>query len=123
MTTVITTNVNIENEIKSNAVDLINEIKDSFNTSTKITTKEVLERYCKSDFMFIDDIDKLNPTDYARELMYSIVNIRYEKELPIVISSNSSIETLDKKYFGEAVVSRLLEKSTYIQFDLEDMRF
>ena len=73
--------------------------------------------------MFIDDIDKLNPTDYARELMYSIVNIRYEKELPIVISSNSSIETLDKKYFGEAVVSRLLEKSTYIQFDLEDMRF
>lgn len=106
-----------------NSVDLINEIKDSFNTSTKITTKEVLERYCKSDFMFIDDIDKLNPTDYARELVYSIVNIRYEKELPIVISFNSSIEELDEKYFGEAVVSRLLEKSTYIQFDLEDMRF
>ena len=71
-----------------NSVDLINEIKDSFNTSTKITTKEVLERYCKSDFMFIDDIDKLNPTDYARELVYSIVNIRYEKELPIPLLCN-----------------------------------
>ena len=106
-----------------NAVDLINEIKDSFNTITKITTKDVLNRYVKSDFLFIDDIDKLNSTDYVRELMYSIVNARYEKELPVIVSSNNPIEVLDEKFFGEAVVSRLLEKSTLIQFTSKNARF
>jgi DNA replication protein DnaC len=106
-----------------NAVDLINEIKDSFNTSTKITTKDVLNRYIKADFLFIDDIDKLNVTEYVRELMYSIINVRYENESPIIISSNNSIEVLDEKFFGEAVVSRLLEKSTLIQFNSKNARF
>lgn len=106
-----------------NAVDLINEIKDSFNTSTKITTKDVLNRYVTADFLFIDDIDKLNATDYVRELMYSIINARYESESPVIVSSNNSIEILDEQFFGEAVVSRLLEKSTLIQFNSKNARF
>lgn len=106
-----------------NAVDLINEIKDSFNTATKITTKDVLNRYISADFLFIDDIDKLNATDYVRELMYSIINARYESESPVVISSNNPIEVLDEQFFGEAVVSRLLEKSTLIQFKSKNARF
>lgn len=106
-----------------NAVDLINEIKDSFSTEVKITTKAVLDRYRESEFLFIDDIDKLNSTDYVRELIYSIVNARYESERPVVMSSNNSIDVLDEKFFGEAVVSRLLEKSTLIQFTSKNARF
>ena len=106
-----------------NAVDLINEIKDSFNLTVKVTTKQVLDRYCNADFLFIDDIDKLNPTEYVRELMYSIVNTRYENEMAIVVSSNNPIEILDEKFFGEAVVSRILERSIEVQFNSKNARF
>lgn len=105
-----------------NAVDLINEIKDSFNLDVKITTKNILDKYCNADFLFIDDIDKLNATDYVRELMYSVVNTRYENESPIVTSSNNPVEVLDEKFFGEAVVSRLLEKSVEVIFTSKNMR-
>lgn len=105
-----------------NAVELVNEVKDSFNQVCKITTKNVLDKYCSSDFLFIDDIDKINSTDYVRELMYSIVNSRYESELPLVISSNNPVEILDEQFFGEAVVSRLLEKSTEVLFTSKNMR-
>ena len=111
------------NVLYINSVELVNEIKDSFNTTVKITTKQVLDKYNSADFLFIDDIDKINPTDYVRELMYSIVNSRYESEKPIIISSNNPLEILDEKYFGEAVVSRLLEKSIEVQFNSKNERF
>jgi len=55
--------------------------------------------------------------------MYSIVNSRYEGENPIIVSSNNPLEILDEKYFGEAVVSRLLEKSIEVQFNSKNERF
>ena len=105
-----------------NAVELLYKVKNTFNTSSKYTTEQILKTYRDPEFLFIDDIDKLNPTDYVKELMYGIVNYRIEKRLPTVISANSSVETLDSQYFGEAVVSRLVEHSKEIIFNFKNMR-
>lgn len=105
-----------------NAVELLYKVKNTFNSASKYSTEEILKQYREPEFLFIDDIDKLNPTEYVKELMYGIVNYRTEKKLPIIISANSSIETLDSQYFGEAVVSRLIENSKEIIFDLKNMR-
>lgn len=107
-----------------NVVDLMNDIKDSFNTATKKTTKEVLDNYCKSEFLFLDDIDKIKPTDYAKEVIYSLVNYRTEHELPTIISANHTPEELDLNYFDEAIVSRLadIDNSKIIQFSHNNKR-
>lgn len=105
-----------------NAVELLYKVKNTFNSTSKYTTEQILKEYRDPEFLFIDDIDKLNPTDYVKELMYGIVNYRIEKRLPTVISANSTIETLDTQYFGEAVVSRLIEHSKEIIFNFKNMR-
>ena len=105
-----------------NAVELLYKVKNTFNNQSKMTTEDILNQYRSPDFLFLDDIDKLNPTDYVKELMYGIVNYRIEKKKPTIISANSSIEDLDLKFFGEAVVSRLLEGSKTIVFDFKNMR-
>lgn len=92
------------------AVDMICRIKDSFAASSKMSTTEVLETYKQADFLFIDDIDKIKPTEYVQELMYSLVNDRIENERPIIISANHTLEELDEQFFGEATVSRLAAK-------------
>lgn len=92
------------------AVDMICKIKDSFGLSSKKSTTEVLNEYKEVDFLFIDDIDKIKPTEYVQELMYSLVNDRIENERPIIISANHSLEELDEQFFGEATVSRLAAK-------------
>lgn len=105
-----------------NAVELLYKVKNTFNTTSKYTTEQILKEYREPEFLFIDDIDKLNPTDYVKELMYGFVNYRIEKRLPTIISANSSVETLDTQFFGEAVVSRLIEHSKEIIFDFKNMR-
>lgn len=100
-----------------NIVDFMNDIKDTFNSNDK-TVKQVLEIYRKSEFLFLDDIDKIKPTEYSKEVIYSLVNYRTEHELPTVVSANNSPEDLDEKYFGEAIISRLadIDNSKIIQF-------
>lgn len=106
-----------------NAVGLLYKMKSSFEIKSKKTFTELLAEYKKPDFLFIDDIDKLNPTDFIKEFMYGLVNYRIENKKPIIISANSSLEVLDTNYFGEAVVSRLIEHSREIIFDLKNMRY
>ncbi len=108
----------------ANLVDLMNDIKDTFNTSNNKTTKQTLEKYSKCEFLFLDDIDKIKPTDYAKEIIYSLVNYRTEQELPTIVSANHTPEELDLNYFDEAIVSRLadINNSKIIQFSHKNKR-
>lgn len=103
-----------------NAVDLVNDIKRTFDAKNNLSTGELLNRISKVDFLFIDDVDKINPTQYVQELMYGIVNCRKESEKPTIISMNHNLEELDEKYFGEAVVSRLAAQAVIVNYTHEN---
>lgn len=107
-----------------NVVDFMNEVRDCFNTQNTKTTTETLNGYKKSEFLFLDDIDKIKPTDYSKEVIYSLINYRTEQELPTIISSNHSPEELDSEYFKEAIVSRIVDinNSRIIQFSHQNKR-
>lgn len=105
-----------------NIVDLFDIVKASFS-SLSIDTLKLIEIYKKADFLFLDDIDKKTPTSYAKELVYSIVNSRVENELPTIITANHDLEDLDKNFYGEATISRLVHKSKIVLFTHKNKRF
>ena len=106
-----------------NAVDLKGEITKCFHSKSTKTVDEVVNRYKKADFLFLDDIDKLTPTEYVQEFIYSLVNYRVEHQLPIITSANHTLEELDSKFYGEAVVSRLINNSPVVSFTHKNRRF
>ena len=106
-----------------NAVDLKGEITKCFNSKSSKTVDEVVDRFKKADFLFLDDIDKLTPTEYVREFIYSLVNYRVENQLPIITSANHNLEDLDSKFYGEAIVSRLINNSPVVIFEHKNRRF
>lgn len=106
----------------ANCVELINQIQDTYSSVNQKTTLSVLNQYRDADFLFIDDLDKINATVDSKKLIYSIINDRYDRVLPTVISANSSIEVLDEKYFDEPTVSRFLENSVEVSFTQKNKR-
>lgn len=44
--------------------------------------------------VFLDDVDKANPTDYAAEQVFAIVNAIYEHKHQLVVTTNKSIQEL-----------------------------
>ena len=107
----------------ANCVELINEIQDTYSSKTPKSTLSVLNKYRDADFLFIDDLDKINATADSKKLIYSIINDRYDRVLPTIISANSSVDVLDEKYFEEPTVSRLIERSVEVKFTQKNKRF
>lgn len=106
-----------------NAVDLKGEITRCFNSKSNKTVDEVVNRYKTADFLFLDDIDKLTPTDFIKEFIYTLVNYRIVNELPIITSANHTLEELDSKFYNEVIVSRLINNSPVIVFSHQNRRF
>lgn len=70
-----------------------------------------LERMRKVDLLFIDDLFKgrERPTEFQFENMQSVINFRYLNHLPILISSERSVDELCE--VDEAFGSRIIEMS------------
>ena len=72
---------------------------------------------------------KERASEWSLEKLFSIVNTRYENNLPIVVTTNYSMETLIDKLttnknsdVGESIVSRLHEMCRGIYLNAPDHR-
>lgn len=73
------------------------------------------------DLLVIDDIWIEKPTDWMNEQLFLIINYRYEKQKPVVLTSNQSLEDLWNLH-KKQVISRLKEMCKIIYFGKVDKR-
>lgn len=66
-----------------------------------------LEKYINPPVLFLDDFLKGEPTVADRKHVYKIINTRYLKSMPMIISTEKSVQ--DILEFDEAVGSRIVE--------------
>lgn len=68
-----------------------------------------LESYINPTVLFVDDFLKGNPTEADLKHIYKVINTRYLKDKPMIISTEKSIQ--DILNWDEAIGSRLIEMS------------
>ena len=66
--------------------------------------------------LIIDDLEKERPSEWTLEKLFTIVNNRYENNLPIIITTNYNKEKLRKRLLCnnneeivDSIISRLYE--------------
>jgi len=70
----------------------------------------------------LDDVDKVNSrSGWHREVLYTVINRRYELLLPTVVTTNLGRVALGEA-IGRATVSRLLESGLFIAMQRGDYR-
>lgn len=89
-------------------------------------TDEELSKYGNCDLLVIDDLGIELGTEYEKTILYQIINSRYLKCLPTVITSNLSLKELIEKSNNDSVifkiVSRIKEMTTKIEMTGKDRR-
>lgn len=80
-----------------NVSDVLREIRASYD-SRKISEEEVLNHFISPPLLVLDDLGKERPTEWAMEQLFSIINARYDRNKPMVITTN---------YGGADLVKRL----------------
>lgn len=90
-------------------IDIITKLKQmQYGTDEdKQRFNQELDRLQSIDVLFIDDLFKASETQKDRELLYNIINFRYLKAKPIIISTEKTPDELIK--VDEALGSRIIE--------------
>jgi DNA replication protein DnaC len=110
-------------------IDLLAEIKKTFDDDGGVKEYDILNLYKKVDLLVIDDLGKEPPTDWTLATFYAIINERYENCKPVVITTNYNDDELirrlskhgDEKTAG-AIVSRLHEMCFTVEMNWQDKR-
>lgn len=103
----------------STMIDLLANIKSSYDAKEGETEQELIERYKNCDLLIIDDMGKEQPTEWALSKMFQIINARYEDLRPIIVTSNYNPDALIKRLTpanqdeqtAGALIDRLYEMS------------
>jgi hypothetical protein len=100
--------------------DLLDHLRSTFGPSSEVAYDERFELVRTVPLLILDDLGTESATAWAREKLYQIVNHRYNLELPTVITSNRSPDSLDPR-----VLSRMYQMAfggEILRISAEDYR-
>ena len=92
---------------------LLDGIKRTFDSKGGESAYDVMERYLKVDLLILDDIGVGKLTDWNVGIVYELINRRYNDGRPVLVTSNYSLESLERRLktadekSAERIVSRL----------------
>lgn len=75
----------------------------------------------KVELLVIDDIGVESVSEWLAEQMFLVINQRYENRLPVIVTSNQSLEDLARTH-RQQICSRLQEMCRVVQFNGADRR-
>ena len=73
---------------------LLDELRSTYDTSSKESLEEKLDFYCNIPLLVLDDLGAEKPTAWAFEKLLTIVNRRLMNRLALVVTTNKSVEGL-----------------------------
>lgn len=98
-------------------ISLLDSVKKTFKTD-----RDIISSLTSIPLLVIDDLGKEKYTDWAKQILFQVVDERYNKELPIIITTNLNLKEM-KEGIGEPIVSRLMEMCYGIEMNGENYRY
>jgi DNA replication protein DnaC len=99
--------------------DLLDYLRMTFAPSSEVTYDEMFDRIRAAGLLIIDDLGVEKPSEWALEKLFQLLNYRYSRQLPTVITTNANLDLLDPR-----LRSRLLDTSIvhHIKLKTPDFR-
>lgn len=83
-------------------------VKDTFRKGSDESESEAIAMLTYPDLLIIDEIGVQFGSDFEKNLMFDILNERYEKRRPTLLLSNLTVQEV-KAFLGERIYDRLKE--------------
>lgn len=86
----------------------VRRVKDSWRKDSQESETDVIDILVEPDLLILDEIGVQFGSDFEKNLMFDILNERYEKSRPSLLLSNLTAQEV-KAFLGERVYDRLRE--------------
>lgn len=91
------------------AGSIIRDVKATFGNRGR-TEADVYADLIRPDLLVIDEVGVQHGTDFERQVLFEVINGRYEKIRPTIVVSNLGVTEL-RQCLGDRAVDRLRDKS------------
>ena len=110
-------------------INLLAELRNSYEVDNSISEMEIIKLYENVDLLIIDDLGKEKPSEWGLEKLFTIINSRYENNLPVIITTNYNQNSLVQRLSingeietAKSIISRLYEMCYLVKIDDIDHR-
>jgi DNA replication protein DnaC len=100
---------------------LLERIRKTYSKWGQEGEDTILNALSIADLLIIDDLGTEQDTEWSRSRIYNIIDNRYRNGLPLIVSTNKSLEQL-KNMYHERTVDRLKEICTPIENNNKSIR-
>lgn len=100
----------------------IRSVKDTWARGSEVSESQAIQTLAYSDLLILDEVGVQFGSDFEKQILFDVLNERYEKRKPCILLSNIAPSELSG-YLGERVADRLREDGgKLIAFDWESHR-
>lgn len=110
-------------------INLLAELRNSYYIDNNISEMKIIKLYENVDLLIIDDLGKEKPSEWGLEKLFTIINSRYENNLPVIITTNYNQNSLVERLSlngeietAKSIISRLYEMCYLVKIDDIDHR-
>ena len=110
-------------------INLLAELKNTYDVYNNISEMKIIKLYEKVDLLIIDDLGKEKPSEWELEKLFTIINSRYENNLPVIITTNYNQNSLIDRLSingeietAKSIISRLYEMCYLVKIEDRDHR-
>ena len=75
--------------------DFLDHLRSTFSPESKVSYDQYFESVKKAPLLILDDFGEQSTTPWAQEKLYQLINYRYNRELPTVITARCSLDEID----------------------------
>ena len=75
--------------------DFLDHLRSTFSPDSRISYDQLFESVKNSPLLILDDFGRQTTTPWAQEKLYQVINYRYNARLPMVVTTNCSLDELD----------------------------
>jgi DNA replication protein DnaC len=86
------------------APDLLDHLRSTYGPTSEMGYDEMFDRIRGAQLLILDDLGAENPSQWAGEKLFQLLNYRYNHRLPTVITTNVDLDRIDGR-----IRSRLLD--------------
>ncbi|HDK6344246.1 TPA: ATP-binding protein [Klebsiella quasipneumoniae] len=109
------------NVLRTSPQRIVRAFRRTWNQEGDFTETEVLDIYARCDLLIIDEIGVQYASQSERNILFEIINERYEWMLPTILISNFPDSQLDD-FLGARAMDRMLSVNELLAFDWESQR-
>lgn len=101
---------------------LLNRIKKTYNENSEETEGQIIDELIQTDFLVLDDLGAERVNDWVLQILYLIINERYEDLKLTIFTSNLNLKKLEEALGNDRIPSRINAMCEIVNFGDKDLR-